>query len=885
MKKTLFASITSIVFGILFVFSGVHAGSVSTLTGTLTDSDGAPIAGMAVSIFDSSDNQLTYTTTDSTGVFSMSYDFTDGAYTIIFSPTYSYDCSDCALYQELSESITVDSATYGSSEQALGTFQMVAVDRYVKITVVDQNGAPVAGVTVNAWGQSYSWAYGTTDVNGEYSFAWNEDTVSFGVYASDGMYTSTYEYDVPVATTGETPITVEVEATDATIVANLVDSDGNPFVLGDYDYASVYCSTVTENSAETSPSGESHSGSFFEGYLTSGYSSTTIGVVAGSYTCGAWVMGYGVRIDTPDVTVASGESAAITVTLIAYDALINVEYVDTDGNVITDITSFMVYGSSTTDPDGNPYYNDYVWGTGENGQATIEALGGYTYEIGSWFDSGSASDYGDYEGMYITSTGATYIQSYEMHTVTANAAEPQTVQITLQKADATLDVTVLDVNGDPVSYGWVSAMEGTFGDAEGTEGHGWSNFVGGMTDGDGLASLAVVSGVKYTVYAWTHNAFDGSVLPPAHQTVVLSSGETQSITMQEQATDWTLNIAAENETDTAAAFDSYDYTYCYGYSPELGVENFAEIQSGSGTMGLVRGGDWYIGCMGYADNTFYRSVDTLYTPGDEEGGSGDVTITLQNAGEFYDETSYTASGTSASTITLPDGESTITIPANTITDSGNYTLTVSTATGYSVNDNNFPVEAFNFSVLDSSGSEVTDFASNLTLKLAYDEEMLAQWGVDEATLVGGAYGDNNNWESPVATSLDAENNQVIITLNHFSSYAVLGDRGVSVEEETAPGKPRDVTAKKIKRHSVIIDWKKPAGDTEVTKYKVQVRKFKVTKRSKYRKFNNVTVTQRKVKELKADTRYQYRVRACNDTGCSSWTKWKKFTTKAAAVVE
>lgn len=883
MRRTLLASLTSALCGVLFMVSGTFAGTVTTVTGTVLAPDGTtPVEGMAVQLFQDG-SQVNYATTDSAGLFTFSY-VSDGSYQVTFAPSYSYDCSSCALYQEISESVSIDSQENTVTEQDLGDYTMEAADRYVTITVVDENEAPVEGIYVSAWGNDSSWAYGPTDANGQYAFAWDSDIISFGVYPTDGGYTSTYQYDVAVEDSGETAITAEVQTTDATIAVNLQDENGDTYTLTESEYASVYCiSTGGDDSSTAGGDGSAASSShsqYFNGSILGGSSSTTIGVVAGTYNCGAWVYGYGVRT-SGEITVESEATETLTVTLLEYDSVINFQYVDENGDPITDITSLSVYGSSTSDADGNDFYGDYIWAQGEDGAATLQALDGVTYEIGGWFDSNSGSgghgdgeDEGEYSesGVYITSEGTNYIQSYHTTTVTADADEEQNVEVVLQEADATLEVTVLDADGNPSPYSWVSASEGSFA-SEGVEGDGndWSNFVGGSADENGVATLYVVSGVDYTVYAWTANAFNSTVLPPPHQVVRVASGETESITMQEQTVDWTLNITATDDSET-----EFDYTYCYGYSPALGTQNFADLTGGTGTMGLVRGGDWYIGCMGYADETFYRSTDTIYTPGDEQGGSGELSVTLSSAGDYFSATSYTASATSATTFTLPDGVSTLTIPANAVADSGNYTLTVETATGYSVDDKNFPIAAFEFTIVDDSGTEITEFSSNLTLSLAYDEAALADWGIDEDSLTGGAYGENNDWQSPVSVTVDTENNLVVITLNHFSPYAILGDRGVAADE--APTKPRALEAKRIRRHRALLDWRKPAGDTSVTSYRVQLRKRGVTQVSKYRKFTGVTNTQRVVKNLKVDKRYQFRVRACNASSCSSWTKWDGFKT-------
>ncbi len=862
------AIITASIIGLFLVSAAAQAADqVTHIQVLVQDAEGNPIEGVPGYLYTSDDVYTEYTATNELGFLNY-YLITDGTeYEIQLRPGQAYDCASCGLLESQDVTFTASAAeaeldeSSGFYTQSLDTVTLAQATRYVTVTVVDQDGVPAEGLYVSGWTDDGSWAYGTTDENGQYQFAVHADstaTWALGAYPMDGGYTSAYEYDVEIAETGETAVTIEVVRADATIAFDILDGDGNPFSLSDGEYGSISCYD-TETYLN-----------YFYSSLTVGESSVELGVVGGvDYHCSTWIDGYGSSSTT--VTAVTDETVNATIQLLNRDAQVTFQYVNEEGTVLDDVDSFSVYAFSTKDAEGNENYSDYAYENGADGQATLDLVDGYTYQVSGYiYDSGS--------GLMVLS-GTTYISSYEMNEIVADAANPQTVQTTLQAADATLNVSVLQADGEPAQYAYVYAVE------ESTEEGVWGAYIGESSDMNGDASMGVASATNYTVYAYTMDSYMNGVLPPPAQHVTLSSGETEELTMQSVQADHALTITTEI-TEPAQSDDGtddgtghtgvFDYAYCYAYSPSLGSYNYTDLSGDTGAMDLVSGYEWWIGCMSYQADDFYRSNDVSYTPSASED-TGALTISMNSAGTYYPETSYSFSATSASTITLPDGVSTLTIPANAIDDAGNVTLIVQTGTGYIVNDDNFPLTVYEFTAIDSDGNEVTEFSSNLTLNLWYDENALADYGMVEADLVGSAYDEvNKQWEAPVSTSLDTENNILTITLSHFSLYGGLGDRGLS-STASVPNKPSTLKATKVKLKSAVLSWKKPSGS--ITKYKVQLRKQGVKKVAKWDKYNNVKKVKKTVRKLKADTKYQFRVKACNVDGCSGFTKWKSFKTK------
>lgn len=100
-------------------------------------------------------------------------------------------------------------------------------------------------------------------------------------------------------------------------------------------------------------------------------------------------------------------------------------------------------------------------------------------------------------------------------------------------------------------------------------------------------------------------------------------------------------------------------------------------------------------------------------------------------------------------------------------------------------------------------------------------------------------------------------------------------------ELAAPGKIKKkyLKTKKIKKKSAKMKIKK--AKARATFYKFRIEKKKKNKKGyKIKKtYKNVTKLKKKAKKLKRKTKHRWKVKACNDAGCSKWSKYKKFTTK------
>lgn len=132
-------------------------------------------------------------------------------------------------------------------------------------------------------------------------------------------------------------------------------------------------------------------------------------------------------------------------------------------------------------------------------------------------------------------------------------------------------------------------------------------------------------------------------------------------------------------------------------------------------------------------------------------------------------------------------------------------------------------------------------------------------------------------EETVLTNLEPRTDyavrvQVVYTTDYQTYTSEYSDTLEFTTKYAVPGNPKSLQAKKRTENSVLLTWKKPTN-SYVKTYTVQKRKFHVKKKAKWDTYNTVTKTQKKVKKLAADSKYEFRVKACNNTGCSAYSAW------------
>ena len=763
---------------LLIGFAGtVHAQPLNAVSVTVLDRDSNPVEGCNVELLDQSEMPVNFGTADAQGVAAFAF-VEPGTYSFRFSPSFSPECPRCGALEDTTlETVVVNRQSLGYDQNTdsvdIGPFMLDAASHIVAVTVTDQTDAAVPGIDVsifcdpNAGGGpgtgaggpppgldgEPSFAQGKTDQNGQVKLAATGGTTCFvNAFDPEQNYGEDFtEVEVPAAE-GEYPASLQVNGTDSSIVLSLVDSEGNPEVVGQNQFGGLDCASFDPND----PLG----GMFFFTPLEPGQSSGTVKVVGDRvYDCNAFIEGKGVQ-PAHNIAVAPGETKNVNLQVLNKECQILVTFTDEEGNVITEKSNLEVFANTAPKfgPDGTPQEGSvFDWtsdfdGPNGNGVYELEAICDLEYEV-SFFSLPS-----DLQDPNATDD---YVSTFAFKTTTPQANKPGEVEFARKRADVTYNVTVLDANGNPAPFAWVDVV-GEDNSQVRTRNLGPLDdrpviVFGSPTNESGVATIKVASKLTYNITAWMPT-FDASVLNPAPVQDTPEPG-TYDFTLQAQEPDHTLSLSIGGDQTT-------DWLFCAVWSQN--VQAFGDAEGGGVTLNIVSGQSYEGICDGAVGNDYFSTGIFQYTAPEGES-TGQLNVNLAPAGSFYPPQSYTFDPDSAQTLTFPDNCSSLTVPAGAFEDNGNVTVTCGT------NDDPKPfTDGVNLAqVIDctvvGSGGEDHQPDKALKLCLCYDESVISD---DE---ISGMAGDNENGNGLAALSgveIDTENNQVCGNINHFSDYGI-----------------------------------------------------------------------------------------------------------------
>jgi protocatechuate 3,4-dioxygenase beta subunit len=240
-----------------WLLADVVAGQATTMDGTVEKAGGVggvvtgddgPLAGVWVSVYDSSDDMLPSTITDENG----GYQFTGmppGEVTVCYDPTYTAGGYQPTCYGAQADGsgspITVRAGELSTADVRLEHGATITG------TVTDASGAGISGVLVSAYDSSYNGYTAQTDESGSYTISGVRATdyrvcfdPSYAQGPAAGGYASECYDDQPSMDTAN-PVTVGAAASvtvnavlssGAAITGHVTGSDGAP-LGGTYIYA------------------------------------------------------------------------------------------------------------------------------------------------------------------------------------------------------------------------------------------------------------------------------------------------------------------------------------------------------------------------------------------------------------------------------------------------------------------------------------------------------------------------------------------------------------------------------------------------------------------------------------------------------------------------
>lgn len=308
------------------------------------------------------------------------------------------------------------------------------------------------------------------------------------------------------------------------------------------------------------------------------------------------------------------------------------------------------------------------------------------------------------------------------------------------------------------------------------------------------------------------------------------------------------------------------------YRPESGMQELTVDVDSNTFSGDLTKGEWTIVTSAVKEGNLFTSEDTIKVTGD----STELKTKPTNTGVEI-PAAVSTSGSVMSPIVLSNtAGATVSIPAYAAGSSGNVTVELVPDPQVIVNAGTTQVGlAYDVNVVDNTADRVvTQLNRPVTISMPLDEGVAGDVAADE---VNAAFYDPQ-LQAYLSDGMTAQTNgdELVLTTTHLTRFSATT---LSVAADDVPGKPRKLDAKKLTDSGARITWNSKSIDGVITHYVVQVREFGVKAKKKWDTYKQVTAERKLLKKLDAATRYEFRVKSCNDTGCSAYAKWTKFKTK------
>lgn len=316
--------------------------------------------------------------------------------------------------------------------------------------------------------------------------------------------------------------------------------------------------------------------------------------------------------------------------------------------------------------------------------------------------------------------------------------------------------------------------------------------MGTQTDDDGKFSLSVVSGHVYEVRAnLPPDRNTGNLIPPKAVTADLRAAKTASnIVLSFRTAFGTMTGRVLMPNGTAA-----DRCFVH-YWNEAGDDGGSLCKSdGTYSLGYSQG-KLHVGADSFNGKTPFGTEEQVKTVTTEKT----LTMNFQLKERGFDvpsPVSKTFSADEQTTILLDNGTE-ITVPGGALGESGNVTISASPTVDIKSTESNVPVGAgYTLTATDASGQTITQFNSNVTIKLPYDENYVTKdLGLNEK-LLSTAYVDDTTgaFNKVENATQDTDQDKFTILTDHFTDYTIVSPGGVNLKsvKTSASGKNMKIT--------------------------------------------------------------------------------------------
>ncbi|MCB0328473.1 MAG: hypothetical protein KDD70_02385 [Bdellovibrionales bacterium] len=398
---------------------------------------------------------------------------------------------------------------------------------------------------------------------------------------------------------------------------------------------------------------------------------------------------------------------------------------------------------------------------------------------------------------------------------------PQTQDIVLHEADSSVEVTLFDTDGITAIDGYVRLVSRANLQDESTDNDVRLEVESAVAAGSSII-LPAISGRTFQITAGPETPSDTS-LPPSPVLVTPTTGENVVVNLSLKKVNYQLLVKPLPVTSEGETLDptTFEYLACFAYNAR-GERQFEDTPDSEGMFPLpLRVAKrssrerWRIGCHGIPSTSetsteYFGEVNYLT---EKDKNRDTLRVTMPPKGTSYAEQVETVAADEDSDITFPDSQSTLEVPEEALGTSGNINISIKTATGWRVDPDAVPVDAWQIEPRTSEGTLITSPSSPIEYCAPVPTEALATYGVTEESVVIASYDElEERWIPEETVLVGPEGNRfVCASLGHFSVWGTLLDVMYYLKTTVptnAKVKVKD-DKKKTKKSSCLVKWEAP----------------------------------------------------------------------------
>lgn len=711
--------------------------ATATVTGTIKYPNGTAAANLGLNLRNSNNAQI-QANTDNNGYFQIK----------VVAGSYGFDCflpPNQAQYSCPSSNFTI-------ADNETKDFGIITLTQKTAIITgsVTCNGTPLANANVNAFvmnsqGGGSGNPPAQTGSDGSYSLYVTAGTWGVNVSSGNGSNCVSAGGPTTQVTIADNQTVSNINFTlilaDVTINGVIKDSNGNS-ITNFNGYANAM--DASSNTGPGKQFGSPVQGGTFQIKLPSSAMSRA------TVTVSPPPQGAQYSVKTPaTLDIAANQTYSVTLIVGANDASLSGKVKDARGSVVTGAQGeVFISNDSNTE-----FHNARI----QNGSYSFSLLGGTNWRLGYRI-----------EGNYMD-------QPPSPNLISIASGQNATKDIFVTAADATINVTLKDPNGNLVQQGYANAHQ-PFNQNLSTK-EPPRNSGGQIQNGNG--TIHVLGGFTYMVGAGLPPEYsDKNYMPPEEQMVKPAVNGTVNVVLKFKPADGSLKGTATLSTGGTANFG---FVGCWS---EKGSHTGGSIFNGSYSVSLMKNDIWHCRGNSNMNNTdFYDSGEFTVTTGATTNFTVTKNITL-NKGVIVLPQPLTESvdATQQKVITLSDG-TTITIPSGALGTSGTYTFTATPTVNLTPSAEAKPALGFGYTlgVTDSSGVAVTTLNSSVTVSFPYNPTAVSKLGLKPTDLLPKYYDTlTNTWQDVSGVTVNDTTHTITFSTSHFTDFALVTGKNSSI---------------------------------------------------------------------------------------------------------